>query len=55
MNKPSKEDLRAIASAKAADVAIELGQEFATWLSKRPRIAKLPRLAKFLFAIGSRK
>jgi hypothetical protein len=59
MDKPSKEDVKRIArdqaEAMGREVATEMGMAFAVWLSKRPRIRKFPRLARFLYAIGGRK
>jgi hypothetical protein len=56
---PSKEDVKRIArdqaEAMGREVAAEMGMAFAVWLSKRPRIRKFPRLARFLYAIGGRK
>lgn len=46
------EQIKKLAEQYGIDLAKSAGRKFAEWLSTRPRVAKLPRLAKLLYKLS---
>lgn len=47
--------IKDLAKKQGQDLAVESAKTFADWLSKRPRMQGLPKLAKLLWVLGGRR